>query len=175
MKKSLPIAIITSMAITPMLSAGIDEIDVLFTMEFEDSTLGSVILSDTFLGFQEDLGSGDLRLSFGGDGSFTVSNPDYTFEYSNLDVVLGLDVIDGTGDAGLDELGSETFSTFAFNGFGSNWDGVFASGVGTIDFTPVGGFTLDSYEITWSVETIPAPSALALLGMAGLARRRRRI
>ena len=174
MTKSLPIAIITSLAITPVLSAGIDEVDVLFTMEFENTTLGTVILAETFTALQEDNGSGILSLTFGGDGFFSVSNPGFTFEYSNLDVLLQSDVINGGGDADLEASGSETLSTYDFNGFGSTWDGNFASGVGIVEFTTIGGFTADSYEISWSVNTIPAPGALSLFGMFGLAHRRRR-
>ena len=78
-----------------------------------------------------------------------------------VEVVLQSDVIDGSGLSRLDESGSETTSSWNFNGFGSIWDGSFASGVGVVEFTGFGGFTVDSHEITWSVGTIPAPGAPA--------------
>lgn len=174
MTKSIAITTVASLAITPFLAAGIDEVDVLFTMEFEDSTLGEVLLADTFTALQEDLGSGDLGLTFGGDGFFSVSDPGIAYEYTNLQVVLQADEIFGGGDALLDDGGSTSSSTFMFDGFGSIWDGTFASGVGVVEFTPAGGFTTDTYEIEWSVELVPTPGALALLGIAGLAGRRRR-
>lgn len=174
MTKSPAIATFASLAIAPILSAGIDEVDVLFTMEFESLTLGTVTLEETFTAIQEDLGSGVLALTFGGDGSFSVSNPGFSFDYTNLEVLLEADVIDGAGDATLQESGSEAFSTYGFNGFGSIWNGSFASGVGIVEFTSPGGFTADSYEIAWSVDTIPAPGTMACLAIAGVAGRRRR-
>ena len=143
-------------------------------MQFESPTIGIVTLEETFTAFQEDLGSGVLALTLGGDGVFDVSDPGFSFEYTDLEVVLQSDVIDGSGLSRLDESGSETTSSWNFNGFGSIWNGSFASGVGVVEFTGFGGFTVDSHEITWSVGTIPAPGATALLAIGGLARRRRR-
>ena len=172
-KLSVSAALATSI-VTTTLSAGIEEVDVLFTMDFDNTTLGAVSITETFTALQEDLESGILELSFGGDGFFMVSNPGFTFEYTSLQVVLRSDVIDGGGHAELTASGTETLSSYAFNGFGSTWDGSFASGVGIVEFTSIGGFTADTFEISWSVETIPAPGVLGLFGLGGLVRGRRR-
>ena len=174
MKKSLFIASTAAAAMTSTLTAGFSEsVDVIFTLEFETENLGLVIIQDTFTATQMDV-AGVLTLDFGGSGTANVEEPGYVFEYSNLDTQVFGDEISGGGDALLESFAGDEAFTFLFDGFGSTWDGTFASGIGVIEFTPVTGFTVDSHEILWSVETVPAPGALAVLGLAGLARRRRR-
>lgn len=172
--QNLFVASIATAAMTSVVTAGISEsIDVTFTLEFNSDTLGNVILQDIFTATQT-LDGGVLGLQFGGSGAFEVDAPGYIFEYSNLDTQLSGDEISGSGDSLLESFAADEEFSFVFDGFGSSWDGSFASGVGVIEFTPVGGFTVDTHEIAWSVETIPAPGALAMFGLAGLARRRRR-
>lgn len=173
-KQNLFIASMATAAMTSVLTAGISEsVDVTFTLEFQSDTLGLVTIQDTFTATQVDV-AGVLTLDFGGSGTASVEEPGYVFEYSNLDTLLSGDEISGGGDALLESFAGDEAFTFLFDGFGSTWDGTFSSGVGVIEFTPVTGFTVDTHEILWSVETVPAPGALAVLGLAGLARRRRR-
>jgi hypothetical protein len=72
--------------------------------------------------------------------------------------------------------GSMLSGDITFMGFGSAWDGNIASGTGVLSVANFsgGGFTPETVSMTWSITNVPAPGMFGLLGVAGLARRRRR-
>ncbi|MEC8321521.1 MAG: hypothetical protein VX012_08925 [Planctomycetota bacterium] len=147
-----------------------DELPVEFTMAFTSESLGAVVLTQVF-DAEVDISGVTFE---DGAGMFDVANPGYDFFFSDLDVSLVNDTISGTGDALLESFEGDTFFDFSFDGFGTAWDGTSAEGIGFIQFTPEGGFTVDTHEIAWSVVVVPAPSVLAVLALAGAGSRRRR-
>ena len=180
MKKTFPLATFTALAVGSTAFAGVDsDIQVYFELQFESDSIGTVTLGDTF-DATESLDAGVYTLEFGGSGTFaTPGDPSLIFTYTDLSVLFVEEDIDGDGMATLSTEGFSNGSTvdydFLFSGFGDAWDGSFASGVGFIEFTPTGGgFSVDSHDITWSINLVPAPGALALLGLAGIGARRRR-
>ncbi|MEE2972804.1 MAG: hypothetical protein VX672_06745 [Planctomycetota bacterium] len=174
MTKTFQLAALTSLFASIPAFAGVDSnIEVYFELQFEADSLGTVTLGDTF-DATESLDAGVYTLKFGGNGAFaTPGDPSATFSYTDLSVLFVEEDIDGDGMASLTN-GSSIDYDFTFSGFGDAWDGSFASGVGYIEFTQTGGFTVESHDITWSVTLVPAPGAVALLGLAGLTSRRRR-
>lgn len=181
MKKTFQFATLATLALGASAFAGVDsDIQVYFELQFESDSIGTVTLGDTF-DATESLDAGVYTLEFGGSGAFATTpvDPSLTFTYTDLSVLFVEEDIDGEGMATLSTEGFSNGSTlnydFVFSGFGDAWDGSFASGVGFIEFTATsGGFSVDSHDITWSVTLVPAPGAVALFGLAGIASRRRR-
>ena len=174
MMKTFPLATLTTLAVGSTAFAGVDsDIQVYFELQFESDSLGTVTLGNTF-DATESLDAGVYTLEFGGSGVFsTPDDPGVTFAYTDLSVLFVEEDIDGDGMANLTN-GSTIGYEFVFSGFGDAWDGSFASGVGFIEFTQTSGFSVDTHDITWSVTLVPAPGAVALFGLAGIASRRRR-
>ena len=173
MKKQYTLSLVSALAVASVATAGFEtEIEINFEFTFDADGLGQVTLFDTFQADQF-LDGSDLSLAFGGSGTFqTPGAPGVMFDYAGLDVLLAGEDIDGSGSAMLSD-GVETNYNFLLTGFGSAWNGSDASGVGVIEFTQI-GFSVDSHEIAWSVNTVPAPGVLGILAVAGLAGRRRR-
>ena len=90
----------------------------------------------------------DITYTFGGLYLF-----DMTFYVPEAPLDYGPMTIDINGD-------------YDFNG---NWEGTF-----TATLSPDLGFAGTELTGNWSAQVIPAPAGIALLGIAGLARRRRR-
>jgi len=153
-------------------SAGLDTVTVDFVIEFETEMLGPVTLTNTFEA-EESSEGGVTVLSFGGDGSFDVGASGLTLSYTDLAVVFGGEFIDGASNARLTGAGTDMNYTFELTGFGDLWNGSSASGVGVV-YLNSNGFVPESYSAAWSITEVPAPGAVALLGVAGLASRRRR-
>ena len=147
-----------------------DELPVEFTMAFTSESLGAVVLTQVF-DAQVDISGVTFE---DGTGMFDVANPGYDFFFSDLDVSLVNDTISGTGDALLESFEGDTFFDFSFDGFGTAWDGTSAEGIGIVEFTPEGGFTVDTHQMVWSIAVVPGPGALGLLAVAGIASRRLR-
>lgn len=170
--KSRFAAAVATLSLAGTALAGVETVPVEFTIEFTTDLFGPVMLSNTFDATQSTEG-GVTVLSFGGSGSFDLGTPGITLDYSDLAVVFGGEFIDGSSNAQLMDGGTETNYTFELTGFGDLWDGSSASGVGVV-YLSSNGFVPESYAATWSINQVPAPGALALLGVAGLAGRRRR-
>ncbi|MAC18702.1 MAG: hypothetical protein CMJ23_03315 [Phycisphaerae bacterium] len=173
MKKQYTLSLVSALAVASAATAGFEtEIEINFEFSFDVDGLGQVTLFDTFQA-EQSLNDGDLGLLFGGSGTFqTPGAPGVMFDYTGLEVLLAGEDIDGTGSAMLFD-GVETDYDFTLTGFGDAWNGSDASGVGVIEFTKI-GFSVDSHEIAWSINTVPAPGVLGMLAVAGLAGRRRR-
>jgi hypothetical protein len=175
MKNSYALATVATATMTMASSADIvQDIDVLFTVGFESDFIGKVVLSGVFAA-EETETDGVFTLVFTGEGSFNVSDPGVDFAYEDLSVLLENDQLEGQGLASLlGENGEESFD-FGLEGFGSSWDGSSASGIGLIGFNGFDGFTPgDEFSITWSIDLVPVPGVVALFGVAGLSRSRRR-
>ena len=152
--------------------AGLETVMVDFTIEFTTDMLGPVTLSDTFEATETTEG-GVTVIAFGGSGSFDLSAAGFTLDYSDLDVVFGGEFIDGNSNAQLMGPGTDMNYMFELTGFGDLWNGSSASGVGVV-YLSSNGFVPESYSASWSITQVPTPGAVALLGVAGLAGRRRR-
>ena len=158
------------LAVSGSAVAGIgDSLPVEFTLEFSNDTLGDVVLNQVF-----DADIDIAGVTFGGDGMFDVTTPGYEFPFSDLAVILAGDTISGTGQAILESFAWDVEFDFSFDGFGTAWDGTSAEGIGIVEFTPEGGFTVDTHQMVWSIAVVPGPGALGLLAVAGIASRRRR-
>ena len=148
---------IETVPVTFSISGTADLFDGAFTFESDfDATYDGTVLS-----FDDAAGS------FGSNGS-------YDFSYTDLSAILDGEFIDSTFGLLAADLGGDVTANVMLSGFGSEWDGTSASGTGLIVLSDIGFFTPESVDITWSINQVPTPGALALLGVAGLARRRRR-
>lgn len=176
MKKQYTLSLFSALAISSVSAAGFEtDIQVNFELSFEAEDLGMVTIAETFDATQSII-DGALAVSFGGSGSFEIPDapPGVLFDFSSLAVLLVDEDIDGSGLSMLSESGAETDYSFTLTGFGDQWNGLSSSGVGVIEFTNLGFASVDSHQFDWSVTTVPAPGAIGILAIAGLAARRRR-
>jgi hypothetical protein len=156
--------------------AGLDTIPVTFSISMDSATFGDVTFSSIFDAEETDNGGGPVLFFQSKSGDWDSDSP-FPLSYTNLSTTLDVDVLDGTFTMYADLGGSTLSADISFMGFGSVWDGVSASGTGVLsvaNFSGGGGFTPESVSMSWSITYVPAPGALALLGVAGLSRRRRR-
>ena len=176
MKKQYTLSLLSALAISAVSAAGFEtDIQVNFELSFDTDDLGMVTIAETFDATQAVI-DGALTVSFGGSGSFLIPDAPsgVLFGFSNLAVLLADEDLDGSGSAMLSESGAETDYSFTLTGFGDQWNGLSSSGVGVIEFTNLGFASVDSHQFDWSVTTVPAPGAIGILAIAGLAARRRR-
>jgi hypothetical protein len=154
--------------------AGLETIPVTFSISMDSATFGDVTFSSIFDAVETDGGTVLFFESQSGDWD---SDSPFPLSYTNLSTTLNVDALDGSFTMYADLGGGSTLSgDITFEGFGSAWDGVSASGVGLVSVANFsgGGFNPESVAMTWSISYVPAPGALGLLGVAGLSRRRRR-
>ena len=150
--------------------AGIETIPVTFTIS------GTADLFDGAFTLESDFDAAydGSVLSFESPAGSFGSNATYDFSYTDLSAMLDGEFIDSTFALLAADLGGDITADVTLSGFGSEWDGTSASGTGLIVLSDIGFFTPESIDISWSINQVPTPGALALLGVAGLARRRRR-
>lgn len=153
--------------------AGIDTVPVTFSISATTDLYGDFTISADFDASIDTSGSSPIVSFADTSGSFTSSSP-FDFDYSDLAMILDGEFIDGTFGITGTSGGSSISADVLLSGFGDAWDGTSASGIGIIELKAVSGFAPETTDITWSINTVPAPGALGLLGMAGLVGRRRR-
>lgn len=153
--------------------AGVETVPVTFSISATTDLFGDFTISADFDATVDGSGSSPVVSFSSKSGSFSSNSP-FDFTYSDLSMVLDGDFIDGT--FGMSVVGGTVSADILLSGFGSAWDGTVAAGDGIIEIKNIGGggFAPETTDITWSITTVPAPGALGLLGVAGLARRRRR-
>jgi hypothetical protein len=144
-------ALAVSMCATTAM-AGVELTPITFTISMDSATFGDVTFSSVF--DAEITESGPIVFFQSKAGDWTSDSP-FPLSYTG---------------------GSMLSGDITFMGFGSAWDGNIASGTGVLSVANFsgGGFTPESVSMTWSITNVPAPGMFGLLGVAGLARRRRR-
>ena len=148
--------------------AGLETVPVTFSITTTTDLFGDFTIESDF-----DATFDGSLLSFASDAGSFESSSSFDFTYTDLSMGLDGEFIDGTFTL-IGTAGPATASAdLTLSGFGSAWDGSSASGTGIIEMTNI-GFTPETVDIHWSINLVPAPGAIALLGVAGLARRRRR-
>lgn len=182
----LPYVLVSCMAAllatSPVLSGqdGIEEdIEVRLNLDFTGPDgFGDFSMSEIVVATQILSEDGEYELEFLIDeGNFTTSGSAYVLTFQELDVCLEQD-----GEFEAEAIGRLFESSFTdefssgeleMNSAGSFWDGAYASGTGTIDLDDFGDFD-GGYDFNWNIEVVPAPGILALCGLVGLVRCRRR-
>lgn len=162
-----------ALLLTGVAHAGIETTPVTFSISATTDLFGDFTISADFDATVDTSGASPVVSFMSPSGSFS-SNTPFDFTYTDLSMVLDADFIDGTFS--MSAVGGTVAADILLSGFGSEWDGMSASGTGIIEITNIGGggFAPETTDITWSINTVPAPGALGLLGVAGLAGRRRR-
>ena len=145
-----------TLAMTAAASADLYSLEFFGLADFVGPINGSLTLD------LDDFGSGSFLGTVG--TNFGPASADGTATFITYDLSVG--ALDGTLDFGPFGSYDLSLSLFPFGDGGAGTLTGFDPGAGQV-------VTGDIFVSEWSITAIPAPGALALLGLAGLGRRRR--